>query len=73
MILYDSNLGQGSGEQIPPEGLQTFEGSTSLDVQEGSLSWLAVDASCPLGAQLSCQPEHTEMAPTYDIASSTSW
>lgn len=84
MILYDINLGQGSGEQIPPEvshvdavkcwtGLQTFEGSTRLDVQESSLSWLTVDASYPLGAQLSCQSECIEVAPTYDVASSTCW
>lgn len=84
MILYDSNLGQSSGKQIPSEvshvdaincwtGLQTFEGSTRLDVQESSLSWLAIDASYPLGAQLSCQPERIEVASTYDIAFSISW
>lgn len=44
--------------------------STRLDVQEGSRSWLAVDATCQVGAQLNCQPEHIEVAPTYSLASS---
>ena len=44
--------------------LQFSEGSVGLNVQKGSLSWLAVDANCPLTAQFTSPPVHTHVDPT---------
>lgn len=38
-------------------GLQPFECSPGLDIQDGAFTWLVVNARCQLEAQLCCRPE----------------
>lgn len=57
-VKCESGLQEGPGWEILPVGslmrlgLQSSEGLTGLDVQDGPLTWLAVKTGCWLGVQL---------------------